>query len=118
MWGTFWVWDACLTSVFILFFIYLGALHFQKLSIELAPISIHSGPINILLIKSSVNWWNTLHQTGSISQFGTSIHVPMPIPILSNFANSPFSTRILFVLETHLPIPSFLESSLTEEIKA
>ncbi|KAL6977936.1 hypothetical protein U1Q18_026722, partial [Sarracenia purpurea var. burkii] len=49
---------------------------------------------------------------------GTSIHVPMPIPILSNFANSPFSTRILFVLETRLPIPSFLESPLTEEIEA
>ena len=46
------------------------------------------------------------------------VHVPMPIPILSNFANSPFSTRILFVLETRLPIPSFLESSLTEEIEA
>lgn len=41
----------------------------------------------------------------------------MPIPILSNFANSPFSTRILFVLETRLPIPSFLESLLTEQIE-
>ncbi|MFS8011442.1 hypothetical protein Hanom_Chr14g01309161 [Helianthus anomalus] len=42
----------------------------------------------------------------------------MPIPILSNFANSPFSTRVLFVLETRLLIPSFLESPLTEEIEA
>ncbi|KAL5646078.1 hypothetical protein ACJX0J_002952 (mitochondrion) [Zea mays] len=54
----------------------------------------------------------TLHRSG------TSIHVPMPIPILSNFANFPFSTRILFVLETRLPIPSFPESPLTEEIEA
>ncbi|KAK6767609.1 hypothetical protein RDI58_035143 [Solanum bulbocastanum] len=100
MWGTFWVWDARLTSVFILFLIYLGALRFQKLSVEPAPISIRAGPIDIPIIKSSVNWWNTLHQPGSISRSGTSIHVPMPIPILSNFANSPFSTRILFVLET------------------
>ncbi|KAK6803033.1 hypothetical protein RDI58_000817 [Solanum bulbocastanum] len=118
MWGTFWVWDARLTSVFILFLIYLGALHFQKLSVEQAPISIRAGPIDIPIIKSSANWWNTLHQLGSISQSGTSIHVPMPIPILSNIANSPFSTNILFILETCLPIPSFLESPLTEEIEA
>jgi heme exporter protein CcmC len=118
MWGTFRVWDARLTSVFISFLIYLGALRFQKLPVEPAPISIRAGPIDIPIIKSSVNWWNTSHQPGSISRSGTSIHVPMPIPILSNFANSPFSTRILFVLETRLPIPSFLESLLTEEIEA
>ena len=118
MWGTFWVWDARLTSVFISFLIYLGALRFQKLPVEPASISIRAGPIDIPIIKSSVNWWNTSHQPGSISRSGTSIHVPMPIPILSNFANSPFSTRILFVLETRLPIPSFLESPLTDEIEA
>nr|YP_009167263.1 cytochrome c biogenesis C [Ginkgo biloba]AJP33459.1 cytochrome c biogenesis C [Ginkgo biloba] len=118
MWGTFWVWDARLTSVFILFFIYLGALRFQKLSVELASILICVGLINIPIIKFSVNWWNALHQPGSISQFGTSIHVSMLIPILFNFANFFFSTRILFVLETRLPIPSFPESPLTEEIEA
>ena len=118
MWGTFWVWDARLTSVFISFLIYLGALRFQKLPVEPASISICVGPIDIPIIKSSVNWWNTSHQPGSISRSGTSIHVPMPIPILSNFANFPFSTCILFVLETRLPIPSFLESPLTEEIEA
>ena len=118
MWGTFWVWDARLTSVFISFLIYLGALRFQKLPVEPASISIRAGPIDIPIIKSSVNWWNTSHQPGSISRSGTSIHVPMLIPILSNFANFPFSTRIFFVLETRLPIPSFLESPLTEEIEA
>nr|GME06066.1 cytochrome C biogenesis C [Ipomoea batatas] len=70
MWGTFWVWDARLTSVFILFLIYLGALRFQKLPVEPAPISIRAGPIDIPIIKSSVNWWNTLHQPGSISRSG------------------------------------------------
>jgi len=118
MWGTFRVWDARFTSVFILFLIYLGALRFQKLPVEPAPISIRAGPIDIPIIKSPVNWWNTSHQPGSISRSGTSIHVPMPIPILSNFANSPFSTRILFVFETRLLLPSFLESPLTEEIEA
>ncbi|KAL5070729.1 hypothetical protein RYX36_021616, partial [Vicia faba] len=92
MWGTFWVWDARLPSVFILFFIYLGALRFQKLTVEPAPISICVGPIDIPIIKSLANWWNTLHQPGSISQFGTSIHVPIPITILSNFAKFPLST--------------------------
>ncbi|XBI55068.1 hypothetical protein VPH35_036962 [Triticum aestivum] len=105
MWGTFRVWDARLTSIFILFLIYLGALHFQKLPIEPTPISIRAGPIDIPIIKSPVNWWNTSHQPGSISRSGTSIHFP-------------FSTRILFVLETCLPIPSFPESPLTEEIEA
>ncbi|KAH0446304.1 hypothetical protein IEQ34_024861 [Dendrobium chrysotoxum] len=118
MWGTFRVWDARFTSVFILFLIYLGALRFQKLPVEPAPIFIRAGLIDIPIIKSSVNWWNTSHQPGSISRSGTSIHVPMPIPILSNFANFPFSTPILFVLETRLPIPSFLESPFTEEIEA
>ncbi|KAI3894928.1 hypothetical protein MKX03_022866 [Papaver bracteatum] len=73
MWVTFWVWDARLTS----------------LSVELASISICVGPIDIQIIKFSVNWWNTLHQPGSISRSGTSIHVSMLITILSNFANSP-----------------------------
>ncbi|KAI3997066.1 hypothetical protein MKX01_032717 [Papaver californicum] len=118
MWGTFWVWDARLTYVLILFLIYLGALRFQKLSVELASISICVGPIDIPIIKFSVNWWNTLHQPGSISRSGTSIHVSMLIPILSNFANSPFFTLFFFVLETRLLILSFLESSLTEEIEA
>ncbi|KAL6491698.1 ATP synthase subunit H protein (Va0H) (atp6H) (Atp6v0e) [Orobanche gracilis] len=96
MWGTFWVWDARLTSVFISFLIYLGALFFQKLPVEPAPISIRAGPIDLPIIKSSVNWLNTLHQPGSISRSDISIHVSMPIPILSNFANSPLSTPILF----------------------
>ncbi|KAL8507043.1 hypothetical protein ACS0TY_017791 [Phlomoides rotata] len=72
MWGTFWVWDARLTSVLISFLIYLGALCFQKLSVELAPISIRAGPIDIPIIKSSVNWWNTSHQPGSISRSGST----------------------------------------------
>nr|ANY30593.1 cytochrome c biogenesis C [Sagittaria latifolia] len=116
MWGTFWVWDARGTSVFILFLIYLGALCFQKLSVELASIFICVGPIDIPIIKFSVNWWNTLHQPGSISRSGTSIHLSMLIPILSNFANSLFLTPFLFVLETRLLILSFLESSWTERV--
>ncbi|KAI3873842.1 hypothetical protein MKW92_010722 [Papaver armeniacum] len=87
---------ARLTSVIILFLIYLGALRFQKLYVKLASISICVGPIDIRLIN--------------ISQFGTSIHVSMLIPILSKFANFPFFTLFFFVLETRLLILSFLES--------
>jgi heme exporter protein CcmC len=107
MWGTFWVWDARLTSVLILFFIYLGALRFQEFSADVASISICIGPINIPIIKFPVNWWNTLHQPSSISQFGTSIHISMPIPIFLIFASSFFLTGILFILETRQIILSF-----------
>ncbi|KAL0554744.1 hypothetical protein IC582_008672 [Cucumis melo] len=109
------VWDARLTSVFSSFLIYLGALHFQKLHVESTFISICLRPINIPIIKFSVNWWNTSHQPRCISGSGTSIHVPMPIPILSNFANFPLTTRIFIVLEIHLPIPFFPESPFMEE---
>ncbi|KAG8651703.1 hypothetical protein MANES_06G014501v8 [Manihot esculenta] len=69
MWGTFWVCDAHLTSVFISFLIYLGALHFQKLPVELASISICAGPMDIPIINSSVNWWNTSHRPGSFLSY-------------------------------------------------
>ncbi|KAL0294939.1 UNVERIFIED_CONTAM: putative cytochrome c biosynthesis ccmC-like mitochondrial protein [Sesamum angustifolium] len=60
MWGTFWVWDARLTSVFISFLIYLGALCFQKLPVEPAPISIRAGPIDIP--KSSLQSTGGIHR--------------------------------------------------------
>jgi heme exporter protein CcmC len=107
MWGTFWVWDARLTSVLILFFIYPGALRFQEFSADVASISICIGPINIPIIKFSVNWWNTLHQPSSISQFGTAIHISMLIPIFLIFVSFFFLTGILFILETRQIIPSF-----------
>jgi ABC-type transport system involved in cytochrome c biogenesis permease subunit len=105
MWGTFWVWDARLTSVFISFLIYLGALCFQKLSVEPAPISIRAGPIDIPIIKSPVNWWNTSHQPGSISRSGTSIHVPMPKSCLTLLTSSSQPVYSLFwkhVFKFHL----------------
>nr|AHI15981.1 cytochrome c biogenesis C [Bazzania trilobata]QGQ61910.1 cytochrome c biogenesis C [Bazzania tridens]QIA59527.1 cytochrome c biogenesis C [Bazzania japonica] len=107
MWGTFWVWDARLTSVLISFFIYLGALRFQEFSADVASISICIGPINIPIIKFSVNRWNTLHQPSSISQFGTSIHISMLIPIFLISASFFSLTGILFILETRQIILSF-----------
>src|ERR687892_218652 len=71
MWGTFWVWDARLTSVLILLFLYLGyiALHdaFDDPSrgARAASILCVVGSINLPIIKFSVDWWNTLHQPSS-----------------------------------------------------
>nr|YP_010881148.1 cytochrome c biogenesis C [Pallavicinia lyellii]WIA66650.1 cytochrome c biogenesis C [Pallavicinia lyellii] len=107
MWGTFWVRDARLTSVLISSFIYPGAPRFQEFSADVAPTSIRIGPINIPIIKFSVNWWSTLHQPSSISQFGTSIHISMLIPTLSIFASFFFLTGILFISETRQIILSF-----------
>lgn len=92
MWGTWWVWDARLTSVLILFFFYIGYIVFsksfndfskgEKFSSILAII----GLVNLPIIKFSVDYWNTLHQPASISKFGApSIHIDMLMPLLIMF---------------------------------
>jgi heme exporter protein CcmC len=101
MWGTFWVWDARLTSVLILFFIYLGAIRFNTFGAsELGSIFICIGLINIPIIKFSVNWWNTLHQPSSITQFGASIHASMLVPILFMFLTFFCLFVLLLLIET------------------
>ena len=74
MWGTWWVWDARLTSVLILFIIYMGIIALAR-AIEEPTTAARSiaivtliGFINIPIIKFSVNWWNTLHQPASVSR--------------------------------------------------
>ncbi len=74
MWGTWWVWDARLTSVLILFIIYMGLIALSRAIEEpttaarsLAVITL-IGFINIPIIKFSVDWWNTLHQPASVSR--------------------------------------------------
>lgn len=72
MWGTWWVWDARLTAVFVLFLMYLGlialtrALDDPSRSARAAAIFTLVGVINIPIIKFSVDWWNTLHQPASV----------------------------------------------------
>jgi heme exporter protein C len=89
MWGTFWVWDGRLTSVLILFFLYLGyiALHdaFDEPSRggRAAAILCLVGSVNLPIIKFSVDWWNTLHQPTSILRLdGPAIHSSMLWPLL------------------------------------
>ncbi|WP_077341382.1 heme ABC transporter permease [Pseudocolwellia agarivorans] len=76
MWGTWWIWDARLTSQLILLFLFLGviALHnaFEDkgLAGKAAGILTLVGVINIPIIKYSVEWWNTLHQGATVSKMG------------------------------------------------
>ncbi len=89
MWGTWWVWDARLTSVAVLFIIYLIII-FINLSFEnkvvkekVTAIFIIVGSINLPIIKFSVDWWNTLHQTATISKLSKpSIDQSMIAPLI------------------------------------
>lgn len=74
MWGTWWVWDARLTSVLVLFFLYLGyialadAFDDPQKGINAGAVLLLVGVINIPIIKFSVDWWNTLHQPASVTR--------------------------------------------------
>ena len=88
-WGTWWVWDARLTSVLILFFLYLGyialweAFDDPQRAAKAAAILCLVGAVNIPIIKFSVDWWSTLHQPASVLTLsGPSIHISMLIPLL------------------------------------
>ena len=73
MWGTWWVWDARLTSELILFFLYVGFMALQaaiddpKRAARAGALFALVGVVNIPVIHFSVQWWNTLHQPASIS---------------------------------------------------
>lgn len=89
MWGTYWVWDARLTSVLILFFLYLGYIALwesfddQSKAAKAAAILVLIGAINIPIIKFSVDWWNTLHQPASVATMdGPKIHSSILTPLL------------------------------------
>ena len=90
MWGAYWVWDARLTSVLVLFIMYLGLLALWR-SVDdpsragrAAAILTLVGAINLPIIKFSVDWWNTLHQPASIMRMGgISIDPAMLWPLLT-----------------------------------
>jgi len=89
MWGTWWVWDARLTSVLVLFFLYLGhmalfdAFDDAAKGARAAAILALVGFVNVPIIKFSVDWWNTLHQPASLSKLDApSIDAAMLWPLL------------------------------------
>lgn len=111
MWGTWWVWDARLTSVLILFFFYIGYIIFSKSFNDFSKgekfSSILSiiGLLNIPIIKFSVDYWNTLHQPASISKIGSpSIHVDMLIPLIIMFFSFIFIFLHLLVVRLQLEL--------------
>lgn len=87
MWGTFWVWDARLTSTLIMFFFYLGYLALGDAFEEpergdrAQAILALVGVVNVPIIKFSVNWWNTLHQPASLSLTKSSMSGDMLVPL-------------------------------------
>jgi len=89
MWGTWWVWDARLTSELILLFLYLGvialnsAIDDKRTASRASAVLALVGVVNIPIIHYSVNWWNTLHQGATVTKLGApSIHLSMLIPLL------------------------------------
>ncbi|MHA1164370.1 MAG: heme ABC transporter permease [Alphaproteobacteria bacterium] len=89
MWGTYWVWDARLTSMLVLLFLYLGLIALWQAIEEpsragrAAAILALVGSVNLPIIKFSVDWWNTLHQPASVAKLGgPSIHSSILIPLL------------------------------------
>ncbi len=87
-WGTYWVWDARLTSELILLFLYLGYLALQssiadhRRADKACAVIAVVGVVNVPIIYFSVRWWNTLHQGASITSSGSSI---APIMLVTLF---------------------------------
>lgn len=89
MWGAWWVWDARLTSVLVLFFLYAGHIALVRAfddpvrGYRAGAILALVGAVNIPIIKFSVDWWNTLHQPGTIKLTGApGMHADMLRPLL------------------------------------
>ena len=89
MWGTYWVWDGRLTSVLVLFLMYLGVIALWRTvddpsrAARAAAILTLVGAVNLPIIKFSVDWWHTLHQPASVMRLGgPTIHSSILIPLL------------------------------------
>ena len=88
MWGAYWVWDARLTSMLILLFLFLGyiligrAFDNPEHANRVSAIFAIAGSINLPIVKFSVDWWNTLHQPSIFSMQGVSISNSMLTPLI------------------------------------
>ncbi|MDD3447063.1 MAG: heme ABC transporter permease [Zavarzinia sp.] len=91
MWGTWWVWDARLTSMLVLFFLYVGyialwsAIEEPERASRAAAILALVGAVNVPIVKFSVDWWSTLHQPSSVMRLdGPTIDASILWPLLVN----------------------------------
>jgi heme exporter protein C len=111
MWGTWWVWDARLTSVLVLFFLYLGYIALvngfddpargSRAGSLLAVV----GVVNLPIIKFSVDWWNTLHQPASVLRLGKptiALSMLAPLLVMASGFTVLFVTLLLIRMRTDL----------------
>jgi len=111
MWGTWWVWDARLTSVLVLFFLYLGHIALSNAfddpdrAARPAAILALIGAVNLPIIKFSVDWWNTLHQPASVTRLDApGIHIDILQPLLVTGAGFLFVFAALALIRTRTGI--------------
>jgi heme exporter protein C len=111
MWGTYWVWDARLTSMLVLFLLYLGLIAVRQTmddtprGARIASIMTLVGAIDIPIIKYSVDWWNTLHQPASVFKIGgPSISGSMlwPLLVMALAATTLFLTLHLMAIRNEI----------------
>jgi heme exporter protein C len=105
-WGIWWVWDARLTSMVILFFFYISYIATWKFitnydkAIKLSTIIAIMGLFNLPVIKYSVDWWNTLHQPSSITLTSApTIHYTMLFPLLIMFLGLIVFSLVIFLMK-------------------
>lgn len=120
MWGTWWVWDARLTSVFILFIFYMIIIilnkSFEDIEVgeKISSIFVLLGSINLPIIKYSVEWWNTLHQPASVSKLSSpSIDISILIPLI--LMTLSFTFIFLFILSIRLRAEINIRKALINE---
>ena len=111
MWGTYWVWDARLTSVLILFLLYLGVIALWRTvedpsrAARAAAILTLVGAVDLPIIKFSVDWWNTLHQPASVFRVGgptIDASILMPLFIMAVAFTLAFATLLLAAMRNEI----------------
>jgi heme exporter protein C len=120
-WGTWWVWDARLTSELILLFLYIGylslynAIDDQRKALKASSLLAIIGVVNIPIIYFSVKWWNTLHQGASITLTKTSMDSKMLVAMLiMTFA---FWAYAFAVVLTRVNLKTLQEESHTDWVQ-
>ena len=105
-WGTWWAWDARITSMLILVLFYLMYLiawriyHDSDRVFKITSISTIMGIVNVPIIKYSVDWWNTLHQPASINILSkSSIHISMMFPLMIMTAAFALFSLLIFLMK-------------------
>jgi len=113
-WGIWWVWDARLTSMVILLVFYLAYMaiwkfvdNFEKAN-KISSVIAIIGTLNLPIIKYSVDWWNTLHQTSSITLTSApTIHYTMLVPLIIMFFGMAIYSFIIFLMRYKTEIIKF-----------